>query len=93
MQSCSFLTKCAGDHVAEEQAELPEHPCLLHVRRFCCQHSSYVNIDKVDDEGASRCMDRLATHAQSQAGEDRTARQGREEADLGLQGPRKPRCW
>lgn len=93
MQSHSFPIKCAGDRVAEEQAELPEHPCLLHAQHFCCQHSLYANIDKVDDEGASRCMDRLSTHAQSQAGGDRTARQGREEADLRLQGPRKLRGW
>lgn len=30
MQSYLFPTKRAGDRVAEEQAELPEHPRLLH---------------------------------------------------------------
>lgn len=78
MQSHSFPTKCGSNRVAEEQAELPEHPHLLHVGQFCCQHSSYMNIDKADDEGASRCMDRLATRAQkpSRRGPHSTAGEG-----------------
>lgn len=71
----------------------PWASCLLHAWRFCCQHSSYMNSDTVDDEEADWCLDTLATHTQRQAGGHSTAWQGREEADLGLQGPRKPRCW
>lgn len=44
-------------------------------------------MDEADDEGASRCVDGLAAHAQSQAGG--IAQHGSEKADLGLQGAEK----